>query len=183
MNRPALLLIDVQQGLDDPRYGQRNNPDAEKNMARLLQSWRERKLPVIHVQHLSTNPQSPLHPAASGCAFKPETAPKAGEVVFTKDVNNAFIGTGLEGYLREHGISSLVIVGLTTDHCVSSTVRSAGDLGFEVRLVSDGTATHERAGVDGSRLSAEAIHQAHLASLQDEFCTVVSTAEVLASTA
>lgn len=178
---PALLLIDVQQGFDDPYWGNRNNPDAEANMARILQRWREHALPVIHVQHLSTNPASPLHPSGPGCAFRPETQPNADEVIFQKHVNSAFIGTGLEAHLRQAGISALVIVGLTTDHCVSTTTRMAGNLGFDVQLVADATATFDRADVHGNKVSADEIHWVHLASLHGEFCTVVTTEEILAS--
>jgi nicotinamidase-related amidase len=180
MNKSALLLIDVQQGFDDPGWGKRNNPDAEKKMAQLLHTWRKHNWPIIHVQHLSINPDSPLNPAnGQGYFFRPETAPTADEVVFTKNVNSAFIGTELGNYLHENEIASLVIVGLTTDHCVSTTARMAGNLGFTVQLVSDGTATFEREDVNGEMLSAEEIHRVHLASLHGEFCTVVTTEEVL----
>lgn len=176
----ALLLIDVQQGLDDPRYGRRSTPGAERNIARLLAAWRAWGAPVIHVRHRSVRPDSPLHPDAPGCAFKPEAAPRAGEAVFVKTTNSAFLGTDLEAHLRDRGVGALVVAGLTTDHCVSSTVRTAGDLGFAVRLVADATAAHERSAVDGAALSAEEIQRAHLASLHGEFCTVTHTDEVLA---
>ena len=180
MKRPALLLIDLQQGFDEPSWGQRNNPSVEANIARLLAAWRKRSLPVVHVQHSSANPDSPLHPDQSGFAFKPEAAPLGGEVVFIKNVNSAFIGTKLESYLHKHNIGSLVIAGLTTDHCVSTTSRMAGNLGFAAQLVSDGTATFERTDMDGKHLSADVVHNTHLASLHDEFCTVVTTDAVLA---
>lgn len=180
MKQPALLLVDLQQGFDEPYWGQRNNLSAEANIARLLAAWRKRSLPIIHVQHSSTNPSSPLHPDNSGFAFKPEAAPLEGEVVFVKNFNSAFIGTELESYLREHGSDSLVIAGLTTDHCVSTTTRMAGNLGFAAQLVSDGTATFERTDIEGEPLSADVIHNIHLASLHGEFCTVVTTDAVLA---
>lgn len=171
----ALLLIDVQQGLDDPKWGRRNNPHAEANMARLLALWRGARLPVIHVQHCSTEPDSPLRPERPGWAFKAEVTPLESEPIFQKTVNSAFIGTELEPYLREQGIDALVIVGLTTDHCVSTTTRMAGNLGFATWLVADATATFDRMGPDGQAHRAEAIHAVHLASLNGEFCTVVTT--------
>lgn len=151
----ALLLIDVQQGLDHPRWGERNNPGAEANIAALLTVWRETQRPVIHVQHMSTNPDSPLRPELPGNALKPEAMPQPGEPIFQKNVNSAFIGTALEAHLRAQQIDTLVLVGLTTDHCVSSTTRMAANLGFTAIVVSDGTATFERTGPDGNHYSAE----------------------------
>ena len=177
----ALLLIDVQQGLDDPRWGARNNPEAEQRIADLLAHWRATGRPVIHVQHLSLEPGSPLREDAPGHAFKVEARPLAGEPVFQKHVNSAFIGTDLEAHLRRHGIDGLVIVGITTDHCVSSTTRMAGNLGFSVTLVDDATATFERSGPDGTHFSADLMHRVALASLHGEFATVRSTKDVLAA--
>ncbi|MEO8334808.1 MAG: cysteine hydrolase family protein [bacterium] len=176
----ALLLIDVQQGLDDPRWGARNNPDAERRIADLLAAWRAAKRPVIHVQHLSTEPDSPLRPDRPGHVFKTEAQPMDGEPVFQKNVNSAFIGTELETYLRDRAIDTLVIVGITTDHCVSSTTRMAGNLGFIVTVVDDATATFERVGPDGEHYSAEVMHRAALASLHGEFATVRNTRDVIA---
>jgi nicotinamidase-related amidase len=176
----ALLLIDVQQGLDEPRWGARNNPHAEQQIGALLAAWRQAKWPVIHVQHMSQELGSPLRPDAPGNAFKPEAMPHDSEPVFQKRVNSAFIGTTLEAHLRREGIHALVIVGLTTDHCVSTTARMAGNLGFEVVVVEDATATFERTGPDGLRYSAEQMHRLALASLHGEFAQVQSAHEVVA---
>ena len=176
----ALLLIDVQQGLDHPRWGARNNPEAEQQIRALLAAWRQAKWPVIHVQHMSQEPGSPLRRDAPGNAFKPEALPHDGEPVFQKTVNSAFIGTTLEAHLRREGIHTLVLVGLTTDHCVSTTARMAGNLGFEVTVVDDATATFERTGPDGVRYSAEQMHRLALASLHGEFAQVQSVHDVLA---
>ena len=174
MSNPALLLIDVQKAFDEPFWGNRNNPDAESNIALLLSKWRKHGLPVIHVKHCSTEPNSPLRPELPGNEFKDEAQPIAGEKQFRKSVNSAFIGTALDKYLEGHDISSLVIVGLTTDHCVSTTTRMAANLGFDVTLISDATATFDRQGHDGVLYSADEMHRVNLASLNGEFCIVRS---------
>jgi len=107
--------------------------------------------------------------------------PVPGEPLFAKTVNSAFIGTTLERHLREHGIGRLVIVGHTTDHCISTTARMAANLGFAVTVVADATATHERVGPDGAHHAAEVMHQLALASLHGEFAAIRTTAEVLSA--
>lgn len=179
MNKVALVSIDFQKGFDDPVWGVRNNPNAEEKMALLISKWRELGLPIIHVKHCSTEENSPLRPDFSGNEFKDEAKPIVGEKIFTKAVNSAFIGTGLEQYLRENNIESLVVAGLTTDHCISTSTRMAGNLGFNVTLVSDASATFDRKGEDGIHYSADQIHKVHLASLNGEFCTVLTSKEVL----
>lgn len=179
MENPALLIIDVQQGFDDPIWGKRNNPNAEANIALLLAKWRAHKRPIIHVRHSSVEANSPLRPNTPGWAFKAEAQPLPTEKQFQKTVNSAFIGTDLESYLHAQNITALVIVGLTTDHCVSTTTRMAGNLGFDTTLISDATATFDRAGHDGTHYSAKEIHNIQLASLNGEFCVVRSTADIL----
>lgn len=181
MKNSALLLIDVQKGFDSPLWGRRNNPQAESNIATLLAEWRKRGAPIIHVKHCSVSPKSPLHPDQPGNAFKAEATPLDGEPEFSKTVNSAFIGTGLEDYLRETGLGSLVIVGLTTDHCVSTSTRMAGNLGFDVTLISDATATFERKDMNGEHISAAEMHRINLASLNGEFCQIQTTNQLLAT--
>src|SRR6476646_6623128 len=120
-NNAALIVIDVQKAFDDPRMGKRNNPLAEKNIARLLEAWRASGRPILHVRHASVEPQSLLRPGEPGNERKTEAQPRQGEPVIGKHVNSAFIGTGLEQRLREAGQDTVVCVGLTTDHCVSTT--------------------------------------------------------------
>lgn len=177
----TLLLIDLQVGFDEPRWGRRNNRFLEQRASELLRAWRTAGRPVVHVRHMSTDPSSPLRPGGPGNAFKPETAPVAGEVVIEKRVNSAFIGTSLEADLRRAGCRGLVIVGLTTNHCVSTTARMAGNLGFATFVVSDATATFDRVGPDGVAHRAEQIHAIALSDLHGEFATVVDSATVLAA--
>ena len=176
----ALLIVDVQQGFDEPCWGSRNNPSAEQNIANLLKTWRRTKRPVIHVQHMSVMPNSPLRPNQPGNAFKPEASPHPGEHIFQKNVKSAFIGTNLEAYLRKNDITDLIIVGITTDHCVSTTTRMAANLGFTAVVVADATATFERVGPDGEHYSAEQMHRLALASLHGEFATICWSRDLLA---
>ena len=175
----ALLVVDVQQGFDDPKWGLRNNLDAELNVARLIAAWRGSARPVLHVLHDSSSPDSPLRPGIAGNAPKPEAEPEEGELVLRKTVNSAFIGTSLEADLRRAGIDTLVVVGLTTNHCISTSVRMAGNLDFVTYLVSDATATFDRVGLDGRTRPAEEVHASALSDLQGEFATVVNTDAIL----
>jgi nicotinamidase-related amidase len=166
--------------------GNRNNPEFEANVGRLLALFRtqsavtDKRYSVIHVRHDSVLSDSPLHPinSPSGNAISEYARPLPGEVLFSKNVNSAFIGTGLEAHLRSQNIVRLVIAGLTTNHCVSTTTRMAGNMGFEVILVGDACATFDRVGPDGVLRKADDIHAFALGDLHGEFCTVVKTDRV-----
>jgi nicotinamidase-related amidase len=153
----ALLLIDIQ----------------------LLGAWRASQRPVIHIQHASREAASPLRPELPGHRIKEIVAPLPGEIVFVKQENSGFIGTGLEAYLRERGISTLVICGLTTPHCVSSTTRMAGNLGFTCYLAGDAAAAFPVKDHRGKVYDAETVHALSLATLHGEFATVTDTKEIL----
>ncbi|KAJ5463169.1 hypothetical protein N7475_008113 [Penicillium sp. IBT 31633x] len=212
----ALILIDNQSGFRDPQtlahWGTtRSNPNYETNLQALLAAFRSAKasssplLEVIHVFHSSTTPESPFHPSNHGKGIRPldfaTPASDGSEPVFWKSVNSSFIGTGLEAHLRAKGFRQLIIAGLTTDHCVSTTVRMAANLGVvdryledgPVRLRSDGshenegkvdkgrivlvedaTATFGKAGID-----AEIIQKVSIASLDGEFADIFRTGDVV----
>lgn len=175
------LLIDIQKGLDDWDFygGNRNNLQAEENARGLLLFWRFNDLPVFHIKHNSTNPESRLVKGKPGNDFKDIVKPLEAETVIEKNVNNAFIGTDLKKLLDRPAITKLVIAGLTTDHCVSATARMAGNLGYDTYIVSDATATFDKVGANGKKYSAELIHEAEWASLHNEFGMVVETDELI----
>jgi nicotinamidase-related amidase len=174
MPLPTLLVIDVQRAFDDPGWAERNNPDAETRVSELLAAWREAGAPVVHVRHESEAPDGRFRRGTPAFEFKAEAAPLPDEPVVDKRTNSAFINTGLEERLRTEGAEKVVVAGLTTDHCCSTTARMASDLGFETWFVSDATATHDRSSFD-----AETMHQTALASLEGEFAQVMTTADAI----
>ena len=176
---PLLLLIDLQKGFDHPKWGERNNPEFVNNAKKIISHWRERNLPVVHVRHASTEPGSPLAPHEKGYEFYEWAIPLEDETEVVKQVNSCFIGTGLKALLKSRGIEQLVVLGLTTNHCVSTTVRMAGNYGFDVKLVGDACATFHRTSASGVHYSADIIHETALASLHGEFCTVTDTTAVI----
>ncbi len=180
----ALLLIDIQEGMDSPLLGARNNPDAELEAARLLAAFRASDAPVFHVRHLSERAASPLHPDNGGTAIKAVVAPREGEPVYSKTTNSAFIGTGLDADLRAAGVNSVVIAGLSTPQCISTSVRMAANLGFETWLAHDACAAFESHAeydwAEGlSPMSAEEIHRMEVSVLHGEFCRAMTTDAIL----
>ncbi|ODT08901.1 MAG: isochorismatase [Mesorhizobium sp. SCN 65-20] len=184
-NDAALILIDVQMAFVEwERTGlRRNNPQAVDNIARLLGAFRDRGLSVIHVRHASTEPDSALRPERSGYQPIEQARERDGEAVIVKHVNSSFIGTDLERRLRDGGHRTLVVAGITTNHCVETTTRMAGNLGFDARLVADACYTFDRVGLDGKVHSAEAVHDMTLTNLNGEFASIVTTDAIVAALA
>lgn len=178
---PALLLIDLQKAFEDEEYwgGNRNNKDAEKMASLILAKWREGNLPIYHIQHSSQNPESLLHKSHPGFQLIDIVKPIDGEPVIVKNVNSAFIGTDLKERLEKNNITTLIVVGLTTNHCISTSVRMAGNYGYETILISDATATFDRIGINGEKYDSEMIHLTTLANLKDEFAVIIKTEELL----
>jgi nicotinamidase-related amidase len=177
--KKALLIIDVQNAFDDPKWGKRNNPAAEKNIQRLLAVWRKTNHEVIFIQHKSQKINSVFHPEHEGFQFKEMVKPKEFETVIEKEVNSAFIGTSLEDYLNNKGIKELVITGLTTPHCVSTSTRMSGNLGYHTYLLNDATAAFGLYDHNEKYIDAEIVHDVSLATIHKEFATVLSSQEYI----
>ena len=177
---PALLLVDIQKAFLEKDYPGliRNNEHAEFICGKILKKWRTLDLPIIHVRHSSTNPESKLHKFRPGFEFNDYVTPLETEMVLTKEVNSAFIGTNLENILIKSQIDTLVIVGMTTNHCISTTVRMSGNLGFDTYLISDSTACYNARGLNGEIIACNTIYNSALASLQEEFATVIDSKEL-----
>ena len=178
--QPALLVIDVQRAFDDTGYwGPRNNPACEDNVAALIAYWREHEWPLVFVRHDSGEPGSPLAPGQPGNDFK-DVVTGEPDLLVTKTVNSCFHGTpSLQAWLDNEGVRTIYLCGITTNHCCETTARVGGNLGYDVRFVLDATHTFDRRDLAGEVIPAEEIARVTAANLQDEFATVVATADAL----
>lgn len=176
----ALVIIDLQVGINHPRLGPRNNPEAELRVGELLAAWRMNGRPVVHVRHISREPDSVFRPGQSGCEFQPAFTPLASEAVFEKHVPDAFCHTGLERWLHVRGISELVIVGVSTNNSVESTARTAGNLGFDTGVVADACYTFDLQDRNGRVWQAEDVHTLALTNLAADYARILESAAVLA---
>jgi nicotinamidase-related amidase len=179
LKHPALVIIDMQRAFDEPVWGQRWNKDVDANGQAVLAAFRQAGLPIIHVRHDSVQPNSVLGPSAPGNAFRPGFEPRGDEPVVSKSVNSAFIGTDLDLRLRRLGVDGVVIFGITTDQCVSTTTRVGANIGWRMVLVEDACDCFGLPDGRGGIIPAEAIHAAHVATLRAEFAAVVTTADVV----
>lgn len=172
---PALLIIDMQVGMTWPQPDVRNNLGAEAVIAKLLEDWRARESPIVHIRHISRTPGSPFWPGQHGVEFQPALIPLPTEHVVEKNVPDAFINTGLERWLHTRGVSSVVIVGVSTNNSVESTARTAGNLGFRTFVVADATFAFAKPDFYGVSRSADEVHAMALANLHGEYATVISS--------
>lgn len=177
----VLMIVDLQQAIDDRRWGPRNNPGAEANIAALLGAWRAARMPVVHIRHDSIERGSPYRPDRPGNAFKPEAMPAPGETVVAKETNSAFIGTALEAELDRHGATDLVIAGVLTSNSLEATARHGGDLGYRVFVPADACFAVDRRDLTGRLWPAEDVHQLALANMHGEYAEVTTTERVIAA--
>ncbi len=179
MTGPALVVVDVQKGFADPRWGRRNNPACEDNIAALIDAWRERGHPLVLVRHDSDEPDSPLRAGTEGNELRDVVAGHA-DLLVTKSVNSSFHGTpSLAGWLDEHGVRSIYVCGITTNHCCETTARVGGNLGYDVHFVLDATHTFDRRAPDGTLVTADELARVTATNLHGEFATVTDTLSVL----
>ena len=180
LSRTVLLPIDVQRGFDDPSWPRRWNKEMEANGRRLLAYWRGSGAPIIHVRHDSVHPGSSLAPGHWGHDFRDGFAPLAGEPVVAKSVNSAFIGTDLDLRLRRLGAERIVAFGISTDMCVSTTIRTGANMGWDMVLVPEACDCFDLPDGRGGTIAAEQVHAAHVATLGFEFATLMSVDDLVA---
>jgi len=176
----ALVVIDVQEAFDDPSWGRRNNRDADRNIATLVDTFGNAGLPTVFVQHVSGKPGSLFHPENPGHALKDYLRSSTPDLLVTKSVHSGFHGApDLHRWLVSNGIGRLVISGITTNHCCETTARVAGDLGYDVLFALDATHTFDRTGPSGHVVTADELAHITATNLDGEFATVLTTQQVL----
>jgi nicotinamidase-related amidase len=175
----VLLPVDMQQAFDGPSWPRRWNGAVDRNGQAILAAWRSRGLPIIHVKHDSVEPGSTLAAGQPGNVFRPGFEPHDGEPIVSKSVNSAFIGTDLDLRLKRLGVRKVVVFGITTDMCVSTTVRTGANLGYEMILVEDACDCFDLPDGQGGTIPARTSHQVHVATLGFEFAKVLTTAEIV----
>lgn len=168
----ALILIDCQQTYREGVMQLTNVEPALQEAAGLLARFRAAGRPVIHIRH-DAGPGTPYDVTAPIGQIADVVAPKAGEVVITKNYPSSFEQTDLKGELEKLGVKNLVITGFMTHVCVNSTARAAFNHGYANTVVANATATRPLANPTGGEVSADALHNASLTALSDIFAVVV----------
>lgn len=179
LNNAVLLPIDMQRAFDDPKWPRRWNDAVDANGLALIGAWRAAGRPIIHVRHDSISPGSTLAPGAPGNSFRPGFGPVSDEPIVSKSVNSAFIGTDLDLRLKRLGARHVVVFGITTDMCVSTTIRTGANMGWDMILAPDACDCFDLPDGKGGTIRAEDIHAAHVATLAFEFCRTLASAELI----
>lgn len=183
LSKAVLLPIDMQQAFDFPAWPRRWNRNVDANGLALLAAWRAAGRPIIHVRHDSVSPGSSLAPSAPGNAFRPGLEPLEGEPLVAKSVNSAFIGTDLDLRLKRLGAKHVVVFGISTDMCVSTTVRTGANLGWDMLLVPDACDCFDLPDGSGGTIAAEDVQRAHVATLAFEFCRTLDMGDLVPASA
>ncbi len=176
----ALLLIDLQNDyFPEGRNPLEGSPEAVRQARRLLETFRQRGLPLVHIQHLALSPTASFFlPDTAGVQIHPEVQPAPGETVIEKHFPNSFRDTPLLEHLHKLSIEQLVICGMMTHMCVDATARAAYDFGFECQVAQDACAT-KTLSIAGQTVPAGQVHYAFLAALQAAYASVLTVTDIL----
>lgn len=175
----ALLVIDFQQ---EYFTGRLPIPDGQKalNKARELIAFADKaRIPVYQIQHIAPAGSAVFALDGEGVKFHPQMLPRAGDTVLQKTTVSVFGSTELDRLLKEKGIKTVIIAGLMTYACVAGGARDAAPLGYQVVVASDASATRSITRADGSSIDANSLHRAALASVEDTFGDVMTTAQIV----
>ena len=177
----ALLVIDIQNDyFPGGAMELAGSVEAGQRARKLIDAFRRKALPVIHVRHISTYPGATFFlPGTKGVEIHPDVSPREGETIITKHFPNSFRDTPLLAHLRDNKVTRLVVAGMMTHMCIDTTVRAAADFGFACSLAQDACATKSLS-FGGVTVPAESVQTAFLAALNGLFAKVQSVDEVSA---
>ena len=180
----CLLVIDVQESFRHrPFFTERDLPAYLTAQNSLIEGCAARGVPIVRIFH-QAGPKAADNPfsAASGHVRPLQgLANFEAASTFTKSRHSALVGTGLDVWLTQHGITRLVVSGIRTEQCCETTTRQASDSGFKVDFVSEATLTFPMTHARSGRVYTPAEIRARTELvLDDRFARIVTVAQALA---
>lgn len=179
--KTALLLVDIQNDyFPGGKMEVEGSLEAGLRARQLLAAFRQRQLPLIHVQHVSLRPGASFFlPHTDGAKIHESVYPLEGELIFQKHYPNSFRDTELLVRLHDKQIRRLVICGMMTHMCIDATTRAAFDHGFDCWVAEDACATRALS-YKGRSIAAQQVQLAFLAALNTVYARILGTDEIIA---
>lgn len=177
----ALIIIDIQNDYFEGGKAALVHPEkASANAKLLLEQFRRKKLPIVHIQHIANRPNVTFFiPDTNGAEIHNDVKPTEAEQVIIKHFPNSFRETNLLAYLKAKNITDLVICGMQTHMCVDATTRAAKDYGFNCVVIGDACATKDLE-LNGIKVKASEVQTSFLSALSYFYSTVITTDQYLA---
>ena len=175
----ALVLVDIQQDyFPKGKMEVAGAVEASQAAKRLLNLFRKKGLPIVHIQHIAARAGAKFLLADSeGINFHENARPLSNEAVIKKHFPNSFRDTALEEYLASRGIKELVVCGMMSHMCIDATVRAAFDKGYTCLVAHDACAARALV-FHGVVIPADHVHGAYMAALGAVYAKVLSAEEI-----
>jgi nicotinamidase-related amidase len=178
----ALIIIDIQNDyFENGAMTLVGSEEASLNARQVLQKFRDKNMPVIHIQHIAVKKGATFFlPGTNGSEINDNVKPMSIEKVIVKHFPNSFKETELLEYLKSKNITNLIVCGMMTHMCIDATTRAAKDFGFNVILIGDACATKDLE-INGEKIKAEFVHKSFLAALSSTYAEIKTTKQFLES--
>lgn len=174
----ALIVVDVQESFRQAPYWDASElPTYLSRQQALIDGAKAAGMPIVQIFHVDTDATFTLE---SGLVRALEEITIAPDVTFHKGVHSALVDTGLDAWLREKGISRVIVSGIRTEQCCETTTRHASDLGYEVDFVTEATLTFPMSHTSGRVFSAEDIRVRTELVLSGRFARIATVEQALA---
>ena len=175
---PTLLIINAQRALLGEFEG-KALAQVSKNILSILELFRSKGLSVIHIRHLSSNPNSPFFKGSESSEFINSISPEVGEITIEKSRASGFADTELNDVLTGLSTRSLIITGFTGNECIDATARDSKELGYKTTVVKDASASLQITDSTGEVIESERIHELMMANLAYMHCKVINTSHLI----